>query len=334
MTPSLRQAASDKIIDKEKSEKIRIFLIGSSRMMGLDAEYLDYLISLKGKQIDVYNQGLSSDLPSRRLTVIDSSLANDPDIVFIGVDLSNFLENKNRKNSISIITEIPNRDNKRLPNIQDLYSKISLDGEFFEVLSVFDNPKFTTLKFIQVSIQKLLYGTTIEKKQTNTLFDNEQNLDQNPNDFEVSKLYLTQKQSWDFQNPKFRTVASEELIHQLIIKGGGTEFYSDAVIEKNSAQENSLRRIIELFQQNNIKVVLFTTPVHKAYLDSFHSELTREFVDLLEQISNEYGISVYYLHDRYSGLEIWRDNQHVIWGDTLYTDDIAEIIWKEIEFAF
>lgn len=331
MNSNIGYADTSKIIFQSDIEKTRIFLIGSSRMMGLDSKYLDDFISKNGKKVDVYNQGLSSDLPSRRLTVLDVSVSNQPDIIFVGIDLSNFLSSQKETNPVSAIPTGTDGYSQRLPNVQDLYLAYTLEGDFFENnLSTFDNPKFTTLKFIQVNIQRILYGVTIDPKQVDIQIDDQERGKQNPNDFEVSKMYLTEKQSWDFENPKFRIVASDELIDRLISKGGGTDYYSKANFDSDGLQAKSLKNIIETIQKNKIKVVLFTTPVHKKYIESYSSILKEDFKKFLEEISKEYGIPVYHFHDKYSGFNIWRDNQHVIWGETAYTNDIAEIILKEI----
>ena len=331
LNSNIGYAKTSEIIFHPDTEKTRIFLIGSSRMMGLDSEYLDNFISKKGKKVDVYNQGLSSDLPSRRLTVLDVSVSNQPDIIFVGVDLSNFLTSQKETNPVSPIPIGTDGYSQRLPNLQDLYSAYTLEGDFFEKnLSTFDNPKFTTLKFIQVNIQRILYGVTIDQKQIDIQTDDKQEGNQIPDDFEVSKMYLTNKQSWDFDNSKFRIVASDELIDRLINKGGGTNNYSKAIFESNGFQAKSLKNIIEILQKNEIKVVLFTTPVHKKYIEASSPNLIEDFNEFLEKISKDYGIPVYNFHDKYSELGSWRDNQHVIWGESAYTKDIADIILKEI----
>ena len=143
-------------------------------------------------------------------------------------------------------------------------------------------------------------------------------------------MYLTKKQSWDFDNPKFQIVASDELIDRLINKGGGINYYSRAILESDGLQGKSLKKIIEILQKNEIKVVLFTTPFHKKYIEVSSPILKEDFNEFLEEISKGYGIPVYHFHEKYSDLDIWRDNQHVIWGESVYTKDIAEIILKEI----
>ena len=49
--------------------------------------------------------------------------------------------------------------------------------------------------------------------------------------------------------------------------------------------------------------------------------------------SNEYDIPVYFLHDRYVDMEIWRDSQHVAINSNtqVYTDDILEILLMEMK---
>jgi len=53
---------------------------------------------------------------------------------------------------------------------------------------------------------------------------------------------------------------------------------------------------------------------------------------MLNNKSNEFAIPVYFLHEKYVDLEIWRDTKHIaIHPDAqIYTDDILKIILKEI----
>ena len=56
------------------------------------------------------------------------------------------------------------------------------------------------------------------------------------------------------------------------------------------------------------------------------------FQKMLNNISNEFGIPVYFLHDKYADLDIWRETLHIaVHPDAkIYTDDISKIILKEI----
>ena len=73
-----------------------------------------------------------------------------------------------------------------------------------------------------------------------------------------------------------------------------------------------------------------TTP--KQFVDIFNSG-TNLFEQTLKKYSEKYDISIYFLHDEYMNLEIWRDSQHVAINNNtqIYTKDILEILLKEMK---
>lgn len=101
----------------------------------------------------------------------------------------------------------------------------------------------------------------------------------------------------------------------------------------NNKQRIALGEIISELKKNNIKVILFTSPHHKVFLDSVgKSELTT-FESLMKDIADQNDVDVYFLHDKYHSMNIWRDPHHIAVnsGSIIYSDDIASILVKEIE---
>jgi len=93
----------------------------------------------------------------------------------------------------------------------------------------------------------------------------------------------------------------------------------------------ALNQIIHKLQENDIKVILFSYPHSKA-LYTFQPQDLKDFQRMLNDKSNEFAIPVYFLHEKYVDLEIWRETLHVaIHPDAqIYADDILKIILKEI----
>ena len=93
----------------------------------------------------------------------------------------------------------------------------------------------------------------------------------------------------------------------------------------------ALNQIIHKLQKNDIKVILFSYPHSKA-LYTFQPQDLKDFQRMLNNKSNEFTIPVYFLHEKYVDLEIWRETLHVaIHPDAqIYADDILKIILKEI----
>jgi hypothetical protein len=101
---------------------------------------------------------------------------------------------------------------------------------------------------------------------------------------------------------------------------------------ENERVEN-LKRIITQLKQNHVKVILFTTPLPKIYLDSIPDAEKNELHNLLNEIADEFDIKTYDLTASYEELGIWSDLAHVALNpkSIIYSDDIAGIIVKEIE---
>jgi len=406
------------------SDKTKVIIIGSSRVMGLDAEYIDQIIGTNGKKVDVFNRGLSSDLPSRRLTVLDQSISDHPDVVLIGIDFENYL--KKSESSFGLATETKFKNcGVILPTIQDTYSLFTIHDNLFGIDSTnFNNPKLSTLKIISKALKPdTNLNNEAKSQEIKTLFDksvmsanagnleeaiaynnkileldpnyydailnngnfllrinkideasyfvnkavsiapdsilanyNKQSLLEKqgkiqesrfiakkieelekqktmsndfPSDFEASKSSLKNKQSWRFDEPSWRIVQNDQSISSVIKKEGNLIQYS-MPFESNGNEAKSLIKIIQRLKQDNIHVVLFTSPLYKELFYAADSCQMKNFEDFVQKLSRDFDIPVYYLHDKYLGLNIWRDQVHIIWGKTIYTEDVAKIILKEI----
>ena len=94
----------------------------------------------------------------------------------------------------------------------------------------------------------------------------------------------------------------------------------------------ALNQIIHKLQKNDIKVILFSYPHSKVMYSTFQPQDLKDFQRMLDNKSNEFSIPVYFLHEKYVDLEIWRETLHIaIHPDAqIYADDILKIILKEI----
>ena len=94
----------------------------------------------------------------------------------------------------------------------------------------------------------------------------------------------------------------------------------------------ALNKILHKFQKNDIKVILFSYPHSNAMYSAFQPQELKDFERMLNNKSNEFTIPVYFLHEKYVDLEIWRETVHIaIHPDAqIYADDILKIILNEI----
>lgn len=99
----------------------------------------------------------------------------------------------------------------------------------------------------------------------------------------------------------------------------------------NNQEIGSLKKIIGTLQQNNISVIIFSTPLHKFYLDLIPDTEKELFNSILNDLSQKYNLNVYYLENKYSTLNIWVSANHVAYNPNsmIYSEDIAKMILKE-----
>jgi len=102
---------------------------------------------------------------------------------------------------------------------------------------------------------------------------------------------------------------------------------------KTNKDAKSLIEIIQKLKQNNIKIILFTTPHSKFYLNSISENQLDNFKTIIDELEKSYDVQIFYLHDKYANLEIWRDNEHIAENKNtiIYSNDIANIIKNTIE---
>lgn len=101
-------------------------------------------------------------------------------------------------------------------------------------------------------------------------------------------------------------------------------------IDPSSAKP--LKKIIRTLEQENIKVVLVTSPYNKWYLHSVPDNDEDDFINLTQDISKEFGISLHVFFDKYANLNVWREIQHVSTNQDalIFSDDVAEALLSEI----
>lgn len=94
----------------------------------------------------------------------------------------------------------------------------------------------------------------------------------------------------------------------------------------------ALFTMISKFQDHKIKVVVFTTPLQKYYIESLSDSQKKSFESLKEDLVKIYGIKIYEFEEKYSELNIWGDFEHVSTHNnvTKYSSDIGEMIKMEI----
>ena len=101
----------------------------------------------------------------------------------------------------------------------------------------------------------------------------------------------------------------------------------------NNPEVNSFKKIIQEFEKNEIKLVIFASPLHRIYLDYISDSEEENFKKIIEDAQNELYFPYYDFSYKYADLPIWTDLTHVAVDNEkslTYTDDILKIIFEEI----
>jgi hypothetical protein len=169
----------------------------------------------------------------------------------------------------------------------------------------FSNPQFVTLQFIRESQKYLgVYAKIDYLMQPYTPF------------FEYHARQFIIENNLDIENEFLKT--KKEII-------------------VNPPQVNQeltiLKKMISEFQKHKIKVVVFTTPYHRAFLNSLSDNQKETFEAILNDLQNDSNVTIYRLDQKYADLSIWYDVSHVSYNENsmIYSEDLANLIVSKIE---
>ena len=90
---------------------------------------------------------------------------------------------------------------------------------------------------------------------------------------------------------------------------------------------------INELKKHNIKVTVYATPLHRFYLEGLDQTQKDAFNSILEKITEDTGIKIYDLTQKYDDMAIWSNISHIAFNKNslAYSEDIANIIESEIE---
>jgi len=186
---------------------------------------------------------------------------------------------------------------KSVPQLFDIKESLeSFEEEQFPYL-VSINPKFSTLNYIRTIFR------------TSDVFDANIITSEYAPFFEIST----------FQKRINENIFVDEIDHIHTAYEENEQFFR-------------LKQIINELQKNNIKVVIFTIPLHQTVLDLLTDEDKKNVELILENISKEYNTPIYDFTSKYSQLPIWTDMYHIAYNEnsSIFTTDILEMMLKEL----
>ena len=104
-------------------------------------------------------------------------------------------------------------------------------------------------------------------------------------------------------------------------------------VSTKNPQILALNEIISKCQNQGIKLILFTNPNSKLLNQGIANADLQKFEFFMQEISKNDDLDVYFLHNEYSELNIWKDALHIAIHPNagIFTDDISEILLDELE---
>lgn len=186
---------------------------------------------------------------------------------------------------------------------------------------------------IKFSFAQLLPNNTIEK--FNPKFNTIEKIKET---FVSTDLFPPPRKFFSIPNTPFfeynedsTTILTEEELKRGLPLSG--VYASEINLTDDHQEVQHFEKIISEFQKNNIKVVIFTTPVHNLYYNALSDSVKDDFNKLLERISKDYDVKIYDFSNEFGDMDIYWDLIHVSYNEKslVYSESAAKIILKEIE---
>lgn len=130
--------------------------------------------------------------------------------------------------------------------------------------------------------------------------------------------------------PYYTDTASESDLR----RDGNVFIASQIYIEpENNSQVENFKAIIDEFQKNDIKVVLFVISHHKFYLEAITPDAKQTFEEILKETDEEFNVKIYDFQKKYRNFPYWYDVEHIAYvpGAMEYSKEIAGMINLEID---
>ena len=186
---------------------------------------------------------------------------------------------------------------------------------------------------IKFSFAQLLPNNTIEK--FNPKFNTIEKIKET---FVSTDLFPPPRKFFSVPNTPFfeynedsTTILTEDELKRGLPLSG--VYASEINLTDDHQEVQHFEKIISEFQKNNIKVVVFTTPVSNLYYNALSDSVKDDFNKLLEKVSNDYDVEIYNFSNEFGDMDIYWDLIHVSYNEKslVYSESAAKIILKEIE---
>ncbi|MDC0228753.1 hypothetical protein OAJ71_01965 [Nitrosopumilus sp.] len=135
---------------------------------------------------------------------------------------------------------------------------------------------------------------------------------------------------FSLSNIQTEVIEESELKRQLLIISPTP---SKIKIDKeNNFELEKFGYIIERLQNEDIEIVVFTTPLSRTYLDEIPESVKKSFRDILDDLAKQNGIKIYEFEERYADKHIWNNLDHIAYNNKaiIFSDEVIEMILQEV----
>ena len=143
---------------------------------------------------------------------------------------------------------------------------------------------------------------------------------------EGSRIYVENQPFFSYDRSQMIIVSDAELQKQKNI----TQI---PIIEGRDSNEQFqyFKKFLQEMKNKEIEVVIFTTPVHKYYLENMPDKDKKEFQLMLNEIIKENNLKIYEFSNKYAELQIWYNLSHVSYNkkSIIYSEGVSEMIISE-----
>ncbi len=280
--------------------KKKIFIVGSSMISALNATNIQEYLLKNNYDYEVYNLAIGSDKPMKRLKTIDMIIKAHPDIVVYGIGFRDIQDevSDGQLKSQSFLPDPKQYFTDFLWNI-DMHSKFDLD--------ILKSTRIISFGVIDNILQKGIINPRQDK--------------------EMVTQYIFQNTPF-FKYHKNDIISIGESVIETQIKE--MPFYMINPPQKNK-NAIALKKITHTLQENNINVIIFTTPYHKLFFEISPNYDENAFNTIVKDITYDTRVKVNFLHNKYNDTQIWNNKDHIVVNknSTFYSEDIAKIILNE-----
>jgi len=143
---------------------------------------------------------------------------------------------------------------------------------------------------------------------------------------EGSRTYVENQPFFSYDRSQMIILSDEELQKLKIITK-----IPNIEKKKSNEQFQYFKKFLQEMKNEEIEVIVFTTPVQKYYLERMLDQDKKEFQLMLNEIIKENNLKIYEFSDKYAELQIWYNLSHVSYNkkSMIYSEGISEMIISE-----